>query len=56
MTKKSIIITALAAVLTLSLTAMAFAGPGYGRSGCGGPGGNGGSYGGHGTYNHMTGQ
>jgi len=48
MTKKNLTITALAAVLTLSISAMAFAGPGYGRGGCGGP------YGGNGAYSQLT--
>lgn len=36
MTKKNVTITALAAVLILSMAAWAVAGPGYGRGGCGG--------------------
>ncbi len=38
MTKKNITISALAAMLILSMAAFAYAGPGYGRGGCGGPG------------------
>lgn len=38
MTKKNITITALAAALVLTMAAWSFAGPGYGRGGCGGPG------------------
>lgn len=44
MTKKSITITALSAVLILAMSAMSFAGPGWGRGGgCGGYGGYGNS-------------
>lgn len=38
MTKKNITITALAAVLVMAMTAISFAGPGYGRGGCPGSG------------------
>lgn len=49
MNKKNITISALAAVLVLSMAAMAVAGPGYGRGGCGGPG-----YGANSAYGQLT--
>lgn len=53
MTKKNITISALAAMLVLSMAAFAMAGPGYGRGygGCGGYGGNGGPNAG---YSQLT--
>lgn len=44
MTRKNITITALAAVLVMAMTAVSFAGPGYGRGGCSAYGGPGAGY------------
>lgn len=53
MNKKHITITAIAAILVLSMAALSIAGPGYGRGygrgGCGGPG-----YGANGAYSQLT--
>jgi len=49
MSKKNITITALAAALVLSMAAWSFAGPGYGRGGCGGPG-----YGANNSYTQLA--